>query len=343
MAPRVTTALMDETFSVNMTVNDVCDLYCYEFKLGYDNTMLYASEVTIQPFLNEPTIVAVTEINETLGRVWVGITSRAPVEMGVSGNGTLATITFRVIATATGSCSLDIYDSILGDSDACEMDHDIIDGNVVIQAEPKLEMKPGSISTFVGNVFDVDVVISIIEASAMLVGVEFKLRFDNVTLSVVEVTEGPFLKNPAWALSGTEMVLFIEEDYMHLGVLLLPHVDGEWATFPEGSGTLATITFNATTVGTSNLELFDTKLSNTEAENIPHETVDGSVTIQETPQVSPDVNGDGVVDLLDIVAAGLAFGSYPGHPRWNPVPDINQDNLIDIFDLVLIAINWGPV
>jgi len=56
---------------------------------------------------------------------------------------------------------------------------------------------------------------------------------------------------------------------------------------------------------------------------------------------SPDINRDGIVDIFDVVTAASAFGSYPGHPRWNPIADIKQDGIIDIFDLVIIGINFG--
>jgi len=54
-----------------------------------------------------------------------------------------------------------------------------------------------------------------------------------------------------------------------------------------------------------------------------------------------DINGDGTVDIEDIVTCALAFGSKPGYSNWNPVADLNQDGLIDIFDIVTVAINFG--
>jgi subtilisin family serine protease/PKD repeat protein len=54
-----------------------------------------------------------------------------------------------------------------------------------------------------------------------------------------------------------------------------------------------------------------------------------------------DINGDGIVDIDDIVPAALAFGSYPDHPRWNLNSDLNNDNIIDIDDIIVIAINFG--
>ncbi|MGD0496605.1 MAG: NosD domain-containing protein [Candidatus Bathyarchaeia archaeon] len=57
--------------------------------------------------------------------------------------------------------------------------------------------------------------------------------------------------------------------------------------------------------------------------------------------ISGDLNQDGIVDIFDATLAALSFGSYPGHPRWNPEVDLNEDNVIDIFDIIILAINFG--
>jgi len=54
-----------------------------------------------------------------------------------------------------------------------------------------------------------------------------------------------------------------------------------------------------------------------------------------------DLNGDGKVDGKDIAVVGLAFGSYPGHERWNPAADINHDDRIDGMDLSMVARDFG--
>jgi hypothetical protein len=54
-----------------------------------------------------------------------------------------------------------------------------------------------------------------------------------------------------------------------------------------------------------------------------------------------DLNGDGKIDLDDVLTVSLAFGSYPGHPNWNPNADINRDNKIDLADVLTVAINFG--
>ncbi len=54
-----------------------------------------------------------------------------------------------------------------------------------------------------------------------------------------------------------------------------------------------------------------------------------------------DINIDGKVDMRDLATAASAFGSYPGHLRWNYVADENEDDKIDMRDIALIASNFG--
>jgi len=54
-----------------------------------------------------------------------------------------------------------------------------------------------------------------------------------------------------------------------------------------------------------------------------------------------DVNGDNKINILDISEAAQAFGSYPGHPRWNPELDLNRDDAVNMRDLSIIARLFG--
>jgi hypothetical protein len=57
--------------------------------------------------------------------------------------------------------------------------------------------------------------------------------------------------------------------------------------------------------------------------------------------VGPDVNGDGKVDMKDIVLVGRAFGTVPGDARWNQIADINLDGKVDLRDIALVARMFG--
>jgi len=52
---------------------------------------------------------------------------------------------------------------------------------------------------------------------------------------------------------------------------------------------------------------------------------------------APDIK----VDLKDVFATALAFGSYPGHTKWNSVCDINGDYQVDLKDFFAIANKFG--
>jgi hypothetical protein len=114
-----------DEFTIDIEVSDVTNLYGYEFKLGYDTSILDATEVMIGSFLNEPTYPVVQEINDADGYVSVGVLSLNPADPK-SGSGTLANITFQV--TGSDSCALDLYDSVLGDYDVNPIDHTVNDG-----------------------------------------------------------------------------------------------------------------------------------------------------------------------------------------------------------------------
>jgi hypothetical protein len=80
------------------------------------------------------------------------------------------------------------------------------------------------------------------------------------------------------------------------------------------------------------------------AEPVPGETdtadntfMDGWVKIA----IYCDVNGDGIVDISDILDTALAFGSTPGQPRWNPNCDLDDNGIVDISDILEVALHYG--
>ena len=47
------------------------------------------------------------------------------------------------------------------------------------------------------------------------------------------------------------------------------------------------------------------------------------------------------VDMRDVGRAARAFGSYPGHLRWDPACDINDDYEVVMRDIGAIARKFG--
>jgi hypothetical protein len=54
-----------------------------------------------------------------------------------------------------------------------------------------------------------------------------------------------------------------------------------------------------------------------------------------------DVDGNGVVDGLDLTAVLAAWDSIPGHPRWNPAADLDRSGIINGLDLTEVISNWA--
>lgn len=50
-----------------------------------------------------------------------------------------------------------------------------------------------------------------------------------------------------------------------------------------------------------------------------------------------DINGDGIVDVLDLLAVLGTWGECAGCPE-----DITGDDLVDVLDLLQVLANWGP-
>jgi hypothetical protein len=82
-----------------------------------------------------------------------------------------------------------------------------------------------------------------------------------------------------------------------------------------------------------------------QATQVPYETdilnnayTDGYVFIK----MIGDVNGDRIIDIFDVTAAGAAYDSHPGDPNWNEDADVAPAyGLIDVFDIVTICAKYG--
>ncbi len=54
-----------------------------------------------------------------------------------------------------------------------------------------------------------------------------------------------------------------------------------------------------------------------------------------------DVNADEKVDMKDVGICSMAYGTTPGHPKWNPNADINDDHKVEMKDVGIACKNYG--
>jgi len=163
------------------------------------------------------------------------------------------------------------------------------------------------------------------------------------------------MKDPRWNLYGTFFQVYVETHPIYgtnilVGIMLYPNETGCWNAFPEGSGLIASITFRAIKQErglekpplTCYLTLNETLIIDEETRSVSH-IVEHGLYIMYPTHIG-DFNYDGKVDIRDVAGVASAFGSYPGHPRWDPIYDTNNDESIDIRDVAVTAsgFGWAP-
>jgi len=197
----------------------------------------------------------------------------------------------------------------------------------------------------------IDIVMKNLTSALRLILVQWKLRFspEESHLKYVNATEGDFLKKAA------EHANEVDPQDGYETITTTGHDDGTdfifsfslyaktpWppTVFPEGSGTLATVTFQATEMPSEpytriDLILFDIMMLDVDGNEIAYRDAEKGTYV--APIIKGDVDIDEKVNIRDIYIFGAAFGSYPGHPRWDSRADLTGDGKVNIIDGVIIA------
>jgi len=114
---------LGEVFTIDINVANITGLTSFEFKLGYNTTLLDVLDV-IEGSLPEPPVgFLVKEVNDSEGYVWVSVSCGL-----TEGNGTLATITFTATSAQPASSTLHLYDTLLLNALSDPIPHQVQDG-----------------------------------------------------------------------------------------------------------------------------------------------------------------------------------------------------------------------
>lgn len=126
-----------DTFQISVLVSNVVDLYGWQFKLTYRSDALNATSISEGSFLKKDgastffwNVKFTDNYNETHGLI-IAACTRTRVETGVDGDGTLATIVFKVKAAVT--TVLHLFETKLIDSASPfghPIPHTTVDGEV---------------------------------------------------------------------------------------------------------------------------------------------------------------------------------------------------------------------
>lgn len=281
-------SIVDETLTpgknitIAVKVADATDMFAYEFKIYFKNTILNATKAIRPPghFL-EPQIdpgyqfIPKWEIknnyNATHGRVWLSFTLLAP-EVARTGSGTLVQVTLGILAI--GETPLTFVESKLADSGGGSIPHDDENGYFK-NSPPPPAPKPAFIYVDPESIIDPALVpcnnfsvnINIINGTDVYT-FTFKLSFDPTIIEAVSIIEGTYLSNV-----GPTTILTDEID--NIAGFVRFSVTLNAPPGANGDGTLATVTFHVIGNGASNLTLSDTSLADSVPQPIPHTTKNG--------------------------------------------------------------------
>ena len=142
---------LNETFVIQVVIEEANDLGAFQFNLTYDPSIVQVTEATLGDFLESTGNFAVAighEVNNAEGRVTLGAISFGSAA-GPSGTGVLATIT--CIAQGEGSTALGLQEVQVLDTAASVQWVTVKDGQVVVRSveapTPTVTATPASAAT----------------------------------------------------------------------------------------------------------------------------------------------------------------------------------------------------
>ncbi len=357
---------IDTTFDISIRTANWVDpgVYSYEFKVRFDTTMLEATAASVPaghwltPSLSPGNLFVVDPgtIDNTAGLVSFAATMLG-AEPGKTGGGILSTITLKIISTppAGGSLSslIELRDVVLVDPEATSIpaaNYDVLHATFTYATPPPpwyLKIEPEqSAAASVGDSVTIAVKLYEARAEGNIAFIQFSLLYPAILrVAAEDIVEGDLFKS-----AGETFFVAVNDTIidgttsLSVGIALVPDENGEITSFPDGSGTLATITFKVQALPPT-MTTFPFTLTNVlildwpGLSELPYRRLEHGSLL--APTKLEDLNGDAKVNIQDLAIFAIAFGSTPEHSRWNPKADVNRDGKVNIMDGVRIAKSFG--
>jgi len=333
------------TFNVDVKLEDVKDMWGFDFKLGWDSNLL--------------ALVGV-EYNTALNAVWgsdnwlvaadnngSGFYQLAAVSMSYGFNTTeshtLATLTFRVEDPHSNSPAQTLIHFVthkLSNSQYQPIDNVAEDGTYrMTEGErPTLNMTPTAKTCRKYNeTFTVAITVS---AAYNVTDFEFELHYNTTLLNYAGVTwnawdSGTITVNESsgyitgitsgLAISGAQTLVTIEFNATYYRVWKDENMVSGWKN--NQTGTILIQWANLSYTGSPDLDYV-------RSGSLNQINVGPDFAYTFSP-IRGDIDNNGVVDVFDIRSVAYYYDQA------NATYDLNGDGIIDIFDLVLIASNFG--
>ncbi len=234
------------------------------------------------------------------------------------------------------------------------------EGSAFASVPTTVFVDPAQVQVELGQTFKLEVKIDNV---SKLQGFDFMIFYDTSRLDCLAVEEGLFLSgfgNTFVAKTEINDSLFNTLGRVWMAVCIYG------TGYSDGNGTLATVTFKATGLGEGSIDLYsdfpyrpdEVKLTTCGSEAISNKAVDGHFKIvaasngappEQPPDdppppdpptdgdLNPDMNEDGLLNIIDITIVAKAFGSTVGDSQYREKADLDHNGFVDILDIALVA------
>jgi len=298
--------------------------------------------VTVTNEGNIPETVNATAYCNTTSLETQMVTRLAP------GANTTLIFTWNTTGFAPGNYTISANASIVpGETDTA--DNTYADGQVIVGAGPpgnSIWVNPPLTDNLQeGDTFVVDLMINVTDPDGPgpargLWGFEYKLAWDPTKIGIVDITyHNPWSPSYSWVVRNETGVLPDGRHYHWLVIVAL----SPSAPF-TGIMSLCTYTFYVNYQScypepdyNGILDIYDDELVDDTATLFTYTTYDGQYRIPSM-HACIDVNGDGSINMLDILLCCINMGSVPPMP---PECDVNGDGDVNVIDILLCCINMG--
>jgi hypothetical protein len=280
--------VIGDTFTVQVNITDVTDMFAYEFKIRFENDTLrglgatrptgHFLEPTIGPSNYFVPVWQLKDDNATHQYYHLGYTLLAP-ETGKTGSGVLIEIDFQILKAPEGASPIlsliNLYDTKISDTVPTAVEHSARDGYfeyiwTVPTTNPYLSVDPpltvlGAGAPLVSTAdafFTVEVWVNELHPDWWAVGFEFKLAHNHTLIDFVSISTAPWF-NDSCTSAGYDAYLIPPVEgmrgdnlaYLHTAVVAVPPIPPCIWCGPPVYGPL---------------DLYDIKFADRAADPIPH-------------------------------------------------------------------------
>jgi len=351
---------VDNTGSVSPGINS------YSYGLTWNPAVLNVTNVNdafsgsfLNSGANQGTVQSLGDLppDNTNGLLIIGdiILNTAKPAAAATGSGVLTTVTFTVLAAGQSNINLrpsDVGVAYLSYPDNQGNSHDVVATTVNAQYNTTTSISlyqsgssnPTVQAKLINSNISVDIFLNNPLAGNVW-GWNVGVSWDPTVLQLKTVTEGTYL-NPI----GNSQTLFLTGNINNQKGTIQSGISDIYLsnmTTDAVTGVLATLTFQVTKLANSTISLtagtptLTDNHSNSITCTLTNATVITHAAGTFPNDIPGDINGDGKVNLSDLVLFAKAYGSKPGDPNWNPAADINGHGKVDLSDLVTLAQHYG--